>query len=228
MKEGFKWVGAVYFPRGQQSFNAIKTKFQADFDGVIKNQADAFVFVTNQELSVSERKELMTLHLDYRIEVHHLERIVNILNTPSNYGVRLEFLDIEITPEEQLAYFAERDKTFLAMMEKFDKFTEARMMRHDDEECEGRTVEEISGANTELLDKIWYDRHLSLKYRVRTGQETVDPEIWKGALKSARAVVRRYGRENLGPWTDFEWGMLNGKLSALRWVLGDDWDMLDT
>ena len=194
-----------------------------------KNQADAFVFVTNQELSVSERKELMMLHLDYRIEVYHLERIVNILNAPSNYGVRLEFLDIEITPEEQLAYFAQRDKTFLTMIEKFDKFTEAQMMKQDDEEeCEGRTVEEISGAVTELLDKIWYDRHLSLKYRVRTGQETIEPEIWKGALKSARAVVQKYGKENLGPWTDLEWGMLNGKLSALRWVLGDDWDMLDT
>lgn len=34
--------------------------------------------------------------------------------------------------------------------------------------------------------------------------------------------------EDIGPWSDFEWGMINGKLSALRWVLGDESDMLDT
>jgi hypothetical protein len=49
-----------------------------------------------------------------------------------------------------------------------------------------------------------------------------------GARKTAKQIEQRYGQQNLGPWDDFEWGMLNGKLSALRWVLGDDWDMLDT
>jgi hypothetical protein len=48
------------------------------------------------------------------------------------------------------------------------------------------------------------------------------------ARKSARKVEKRYGLKKLGPWDDFDWGMMNGKLSALRWVLGDDWDMLDT
>ena len=101
----------------------------------------------------------------------------------------------------------------------------------DDEEFyedEPRSIDEIVDAVGVFLDKIWFDRHLSLRYRIETGMETVDPEIWKGALNSAQRVIDKYGEENLGPYSDFEWGMLNGKLSALRWVLGDDWDMLDT
>jgi len=28
--------------------------------------------------------------------------------------------------------------------------------------------------------------------------------------------------------SDWDCGFVSGKLSAIRWVLGDDWDMLDT
>jgi hypothetical protein len=91
-----------------------------------------------------------------------------------------------------------------------------------------RSEEEIVAAIGELLDKVWYNRHLVLREKLEAGEESVDPEVWRGALKAARKVERRYGKRALGPWDDFEWGMMNGKLSALRWVLGDDWDMLDT
>jgi hypothetical protein len=46
--------------------------------------------------------------------------------------------------------------------------------------------------------------------------------------KYMQEVEAKLGRDNLGPYDDFEWGRINCKLSALRWVLGDEWDMLDT
>jgi hypothetical protein len=59
-------------------------------------------------------------------------------------------------------------------------------------------------------------------------QKYIIDSVYEGAKRAAAATRKKYGPKNFGPWTDFEWGMLNGKLSALRWILGDDWDMLDT
>jgi hypothetical protein len=103
---------------------------------------------------------------------------------------------------------------------------------------------EILEALDLLYHQVWYTRHQIWRSGIEAGEFTVMDEetynkigpapgifredIWKGALKAARQVEREYGKKNLGPWADFEWGMINGKLSALRWVLGDEWDMLDT
>jgi hypothetical protein len=109
---------------------------------------------------------------------------------------------------------------------------------------EPRRLTEIVDAIDELITKVWYNRHQVRRDMVESGKtklvekETfpikdhrtrpIQRDIWEGALKAAAKVEKRFGLENLGPWDDFEWGMLNGKLSALRWVLGDEWDMLDT
>lgn len=88
-----------------------------------------------------------------------------------------------------------------------------------------RSLKDILAAENEAETKVWYGRSAPAEHYRAQGT----PEyIIKGALKAQRATEKRFGKKNLGPWTDFEWGMLSGKLSALRWVLGDDWDMLDT
>ena len=67
------------------------------------------------------------------------------------------------------------------------------------------------------------------RQRMERGEEAPsNPDVERVALEAEERVRRKYGVENLGPWDDFEWGMLNGKMSALNWVLGEEWDMLDT
>jgi len=244
---GKRWIGAVYFPRGQQSFSDIKSKFTHDLSGIGANNAEGLAFVTNQEIRLSERKILTEIAPEVDVQIYHLERIASLLNTPSCYGIRMEFLDIEMSKEEQLSFFADNEQRLSRIESTLDQvavslagykaISEPVALKPqididdeapDEDEIAPRSMEEVADVVEELFEKIWFDRHLSLRYRVEQGIDTVDPQIWAGALKSAERVIRKYGEKNLGPYSDFEWGMLNGKLSALRWVLGDEWDMLDT
>lgn len=93
-----------------------------------------------------------------------------------------------------------------------------------------RNDKTILAAEDEFRDVIWYDRTLVSRQKIEAGEETIAPDIEKGQLAAMRRVEKKYGKRKLRSYysNDFEWGMLNGKLSALRWVLGDEWDMLDT
>lgn len=92
-----------------------------------------------------------------------------------------------------------------------------------------RTQSEIITAEEEMFDRVWYTRKQVFQERLADGEELNVPEEILHRMRAAVAAVEaRYGKENLGPYDDFEWGMVNGKLSALRWVLGMEWDFLDT
>lgn len=112
----------------------------------------------------------------------------------------------------------------------FPQLTHALASRHSlvyeydlvKDSAKKRSAREVQKAAHEYEDKIWYGR--STPESRMTGWE---PRLRRDVLKGQRIMEKRYGKRLMAK-NDFEWGMFNGKLSALRWVLGDDWDMLDT
>jgi hypothetical protein len=146
-------------------------------------------------------------------------------------------------------YFSKiKSRYFIKLVDALRPSAFAEAMYENEFSMEPRKASEISEAIQELTDRVWYDRHMVSRHKLETGKtkiiakkdfgpqhyrdsaygKLVVDQIWAGALTSARRVEKKYGKENLGPYSKFEWGMINGKLSALRWVFGEDWDELYT
>ena len=131
------------------------------------------------------------------------------------------------------------------LLRRIDPSTLSELSWEQNWQQEPRGLSELLKAEDLLFHQVWYNRHWNLRSGIERGKHklvtredwdrkklhgqhhTIDA-VWAGALRAAKRVEKQYGKQKLAPWDDFEWGMINGKLSAIRWMLGDEWDMLDT
>jgi hypothetical protein len=134
-------------------------------------------------------------------------------------------------PDFAASFSAGKSQYFITLIDALRHFTPALMGNIEAEqewEEVPRTFTEILAIEQELYDKIWYNRHQQQVYKAQHGIDGVTKQQVKVGEAAAKKKEETYGKINLGPYNDFEWGMLNGKLSALRWVMGSEWDFLDT
>lgn len=118
-KNNWSYVAAAYFPTADKKFGDTKAKFIHDLKGVQDNSADGIVFLTNQSLTPGERDALAdeATKLGHKSIIYHLERLRALLDSPSGYGARLEFLDIDMSREEQLSFFSQWNRSFADLLQ---------------------------------------------------------------------------------------------------------------
>lgn len=89
----------------------IVNKCKGDIDAALKENPalQAFGFFTNVDLKPAEESDLRAYAKAKSIdgfEIYNRERLRSILDSPAGYGLRLEFLDIPMDKEQQLAWLA--------------------------------------------------------------------------------------------------------------------------
>lgn len=146
-KNGWKYVGAAYFAIEQKSFSDIKSKFAGDLLGVVSNDAHGIVFLTNQRLSPTERKELISIAKasSAKAIVYHRERIRTLLDSPQGFAHRLEYLGIDMTKEEQLSFFSQWNNIFSQKLQDQSDFIISAL---------SKKMESLLGRSSEIIEDI--------------------------------------------------------------------------
>ena len=98
---------------------------------------------------------------------------------------------------------------------------------------ERRTKDEIYEYMEEAYDRVWLMRKqgdLVCNLNLINGIENIDLDILGGTgmLNGVKEVCDKYKIDFSEPVSDWDYGYWSGILAALRWVMGDEKDMLDT
>jgi hypothetical protein len=95
-------------------------------------------------------------------------------------------------------------------------------------EPEMRTEEAIGEYMSEAHDRVWLVRRQNHVCSLLSGEESISLDILDGMNKAIDEVCKKYNIDFQEPVSDWEYGYWSGILAALRWVMGDEKDCLDT
>jgi hypothetical protein len=84
-----------------------------------------------------------------------------------------------------------------------------------------RSLNDILDGEDEYCDRTWYEES---DQRFRDLSTPICTCCVDDLTEKMAEMEKQYGRRGLMIGSEYERGILHGKLEALRWVLGDDWE----
>lgn len=220
VKHGQQWVMASYFPYGPQPFSEIKKKLADDVKAARHRQPFGIAFVTNQKLTIGDRKTLTAIGgQTIAIEVYHLERIVHIVDSSDMAQIRQEFLYIPAASPGTLAIrpevigealrFTDSDD----LLERWAAFNDRRELQREREARNRAAEDERSRAADQGARLAWlpYRNPLAMSPMItKIGQQYGDA-LWQQTPPQppkprsddeVRAAIQQYRDELRARWDD--------------------------
>lgn len=93
---------------------------------------------------------------------------------------------------------------------------------------EMRSEEEIGKYMSEAYDRVWLVRKQNMFLNMLLGEECIHADILDQCNQEIEKVCEKYNINFQEPTSDWDYGYWSGILAALRWVMGDEKNMLDT
>jgi hypothetical protein len=130
--------GAVGFQNGvsdsPEDKRVAKQKFRGDVTAAKGSRPEVshFAFFTNVDLTPGEVEECVAIgrqHGFVLVEVFHRERIRMLLDVPSGFAFRFQYLDVEMSREEQASFFQKFHDQLEAMIARGFDFTMGQLNR---------------------------------------------------------------------------------------------------
>lgn len=188
-KNGKSYLVSCFFPNGQKQYSDIRDKFDSDYKGVTKNNTDGFVFITNQKITPTERAILVS-RSKVDTTIYHGERVCSILDSPKGYGVRLEYLGIEIKKEEQISFldsYLDLKKNFKEIKDKLNSIESSKKESH--EKLEETIVTNLPIAGVKFTSRLSLEDLVSIHISCLMNSKNYNNRIFLGLRNTDVQIV---------------------------------------
>lgn len=120
-KSGWQYLAGVYFPPLPKTFNSIKKKFTDDYKGVKKNKVDGIIFMTNQKLTPTNKKNLKSIAKKDKKTciIFDNESIRVLLDSGLGLPIRLNHLKIKLSKSDQIAFFSKQQNRLPLLLDTY-------------------------------------------------------------------------------------------------------------